>query len=108
MITRNKLPQWGNRPIRASFEKCPPSERRTRGYRIDASSYALFAGARAARRISRSHRHLVRPSIPLTAANKATIELLDRWLQDPHVDRDPSLERLRRAIDENCLSDRTP
>lgn len=95
---------WGHKVMPPSYEDCKPkSIRRKHGYTVEASNFALFFGARHAKRAGWSKR-LSPPTIPLPDENIRTIRLLNSWLTGPEVERDPTLERLKKVINANCLS----
>ncbi len=102
MIMRGHSQCWGNKAIPASFSRdCRRPARRARGYKVEAASYALFAGALEAKRAKWLTRrlNLRTPTIPLPAQNMAAIKLLESWLNTPSMRSDEGWEEFKQTVD---------
>ncbi|SRR6266511_2268100 len=106
MISGTISQSWGHKTMPPSFDECrPKSAYRTRRYKVETASYAMFIGALEAKRSRWLSRrlHMDAPTIPLPPENVAAIKLLDSWLSTPDVDHDEFQERLDRLVEENRL-----
>ena len=106
MITRGHSKSWGHKTMPPSFDECRPKPaRRTRRYKVETASYAMFIGALEAKRSKWLFRRLriAVPTLPLPPENVAAIRLLDSWLSTPDVERDEFQERIDRLVEENRL-----
>lgn len=106
MILNHRDTTWGHKTMPPSYDECKPKpSRRRHGYTVEASSYALFAGAVEAKRAKWLSKRLRLPkaTIELPSENVAAIRLLDTWLSAPDVERDEWQEQLERLVEENRL-----
>jgi hypothetical protein len=109
MITRSQNPLWGHKTMPPSYDECKPKPTRRRtGYTIEASSYAMFAGAIEAKRAKWLSRRLKlsKPSVELPAENIAAIKMLDRWLGKPESENDQAGDEFRELVNKHRSSNR--